>query len=145
MGSTLRKLAEFRQSAYLGHQLSPSAFLQTPEPLQSRGFTMVTTASTYPRIWNLLPHRYLNINQGYILKPQYRPHFIHSGVPDTVKRGSFTSTNRQPWALEQVSSDDSVPVVSGFGIKVQQYDIRSKLKWNEMKHSVFPSLAKHPG
>lgn len=37
----------------------------------------------------------------YILKPQYRPHFIHCGLPDIVNSAHLTCKSIQCWALEQ--------------------------------------------
>lgn len=73
------------------------------------------TAITYPKFVSLLnitmgiscltdPQ---NINQGYILKPQYRPHFNHFGAPDIVVAGLL---NRCSVELLLPSPD------SGYGI-----------------------------
>ena len=70
---------------------------------------MVATTITYPRLPSLGKITVgvscltdtQNINQCVLLKPQYRPHLTHFGIPDVVKGDHFTSKNIQCWALEQ--------------------------------------------
>lgn len=79
--------------------------LQTLGPLQCSSHLVppvVTTAIIYPSFPSLGKITMgvscltdtQNINQGDILKPQYRPHFIHVEMPD-VKGDHFSSKNTQ--------------------------------------------------
>lgn len=73
-----------------------------------------------------------NVNQGYILKPQSRPHFTHFGAPDVVTSHHFTSKNIQCWALEQgIQWNFHCPHRSqALGFIEHYYGICSKSKFN---------------
>lgn len=102
---------------------------------------MVATTVTYPRFPSLgkITIRISrltdtqNINQGYtslyILKPQYRPHYIRFGVPD-VNTDHFTSKNMQHWTLEQGvhGTVTTLNQSQAAGLIEHHYDILKQIK-----------------
>lgn len=65
-----------------------------------------------------------------MLKPQYRPPFIHFEVPDIVNNDHFTSKTMQHWALEQDVHWNFYPPYQSqaVGLLERLYDVLRQVK-----------------